>query len=391
MYRKLSIEERQARREKYRQNPIYRILYTPLWKQRGDDLSPEDVWEEANNLAYKLKSINGDNCKITVAEEYDDLCERYSSFHVENDDVIRRTFTQAEHSAMMVSLGAFLLLANTYPEAKGHPYLKVCQSLTDVACNINGYTEIYEEARAIEDEYESKGEFIEVADFIEQIALRDTPLSSSEITFARKVFGQIVVENRFVHIDTMKDNERILSRVSDMNGHCFQPEVDQIRDIIRKVEGDDSERLEYENIIFAKEYEGKITEIRNAILPFVVGGVEHIDPNRQNQWLAIIEPLRIYDGLLIRHEDKPKNKECTAEEICLQMKVFFGDIVKSVDFSKIPKSISAERTKWKEMGIGITLSDWDNYLISPKSEKKHKTLANIAKKVYGEVAKAVRR
>ena len=73
------------------------------------------------------------------------------------------------------------------------------------------------------------------------------------------------------------------------------------------------------------------------------------------------------------------------------MKVFFGDIVKSVDFSKIPKSISAERTKWKELGIGITLSDWDNYQKSPKNEKKHKALANIAKKVYGEVAKAVRR
>jgi hypothetical protein len=391
MYRKLSIEERQARREKYRQNPIYRILYTPLWKQRGDDLSPEDVWDEANNLAYKLKSISSDNCKIIVAEEFDDLCERYSSFQVENDDIIRRTYTQAEHSAMMVSLTAFLLLANIYPEVKGHPYLKVCQSLTDVACNINGYTEIYEEARAIEDEYESHGEFIEVADFIEQIALRDTPLSSSEITFAHKVLGQIVDENRFVHIDTMKDNERIISRVSDMNGHCFQPEVDQIRDIIRKVEGDDSERLEYENIIFAKEYEDKTSDIRNAILPFVVGGVEHIDPNRQNQWLAIIEPLKIIDGLLITHEDKPKNKECTDGEICDQLKKFFSDKVKSVDFSKIPKSISAERTKWKERGVGVTLSDWDNYLKLPRSETKYKALANIAKKVYGEVAKVVRR
>ena len=184
MYRKLSVEERIKKREEYRQNPIYRILYTPLWRQRGEDLSPEDVWEEANNLAYKLKSITSDNCKIIVAEEFDDLCERYSFFQVENDVVIKRSYAQAEHSAMMVSLVAFLLLANIYPEAKDHPYLKVCQSLTDVASNINGYTEIYEEARAIEDEYESHGEFIEVADFIEQMALRDTPLSSSEIAFS---------------------------------------------------------------------------------------------------------------------------------------------------------------------------------------------------------------
>ena len=391
MYRKLSVEERIKKREEYRQNPIYRILYTPLWRQRGEDLSPEDVWEEANNLAYKLKSITSDNCKIIVAEEFDDLCERYSFFQVENDVVIKRSYAQAEHSAMMVSLVAFLLLANIYPEAKDHPYLKVCQSLTDVASNINGYTEIYEEARAIEDEYESHGEFIEVADFIEQMALRDTPLSSSEIAFARNVVGQIVSENRFVHIDTMKDNERIFSRVSDMNGHCFQQEIDQLRDIIRKVEGGDSERLDYKNVVFAKEYEEKIADIRKAILPFVEGGPYHIDKSRKNQWLAIIEPLKLIDGLLITHEERPKNKECTDGEICDQLKEFFSDIVKTLDFDKIPKSISAERTQWKERGIGLTLSDWNNYLNSPRSETKYKALADIAKRVYGEVVKVIRR
>ena len=292
---------------------------------------------------------------------------------------------------MMVSLVAFLLLANIYPEAKDHPYLKVCQSLTDVASNINGYTEIYEEARAIEDEYESHGEFIEVADFIEQMALRDTPLSSSEIAFARNVVGQIVSENRFVHIDTMKDNERIFSRVSDMNGHCFQQEIDQLRDIIRKVEGDDSERLDYKNVVFAKEYEEKIIDIRKAILPFVEGGPYHIDKSRKNQWLAIIEPLKLIDGLLITHEERPKNKECTDGEICDQLKEFFSDIVKTLDFDKIPKSISAERTQWKKRGIGLTLSDWNNYLNSPRSETKYKALADIAKRVYGEVVKVIRR
>jgi hypothetical protein len=132
-------------------------------------------------------------------------------------------------------------------------------------------------------------------------------------------------------------------------------------------------------------------DIRNAILPFVVGGVERIDPKRQNQWLAIIEPLRIYEGLLITHEDKTKNKECTNGEICNQLKEFFSDKVKSLDFAKIPKSISAERTEWKKRGVGLSLTDWDKYLKSPRSETKYKTLANIAKKVYGEVAKALRR
>ena len=391
MYRKLSVEERHARREKYRQNPIYRILYTPLWKQRGNDLSPEDVWEEANNLAYKLKHIISDDCQIVVSEEFDDLCERYSLFHIEQGYEIRRNYAEAEHSAMMVSLTAFLLLANIYPEAKGHPYLKVCQSLTDVACTISGYFEIYEEARQIEDEYERKGEIIEVADFIEQIALRDTPLSLSEIDYARTVIEQIVDENKTVHIDTMRDNETILSRVNDKNNHCFQAEVDHLRDMIKKVEGNENKRFEYQNAIFAKCYEDKVADIRRAILPFVDGGVNHIDSNKQNQWLAIVEPLKRIEGLLIMHEEKPRRSECTDSEICQQLSIFFKDQVKQVDFAKIPKSISAERNVWKREGVGLTLADWKKYQTSPKAEDKYRTLATVAMRVYGEVVKVIRR
>ncbi len=154
MYNKLSEREIQDRRARYRVNPIYKILYTPLWKQRGNDLSPVEVWEEANKLAFKLKSIGDDDCQLIVAEFFEDLCKSYSTF-IDNGYTIRRDFSQAEHSAMMVTLTAFLLLANIYPEAEGHPYLKVCQSLIDVASNIPGYKAIYEEARKIEDEYES--------------------------------------------------------------------------------------------------------------------------------------------------------------------------------------------------------------------------------------------
>ena len=124
---------------------------------------------------------------------------------------------------------------------------------------------------------------------------------------------------------------------------------------------------------------------------FVEGGPYHIDKSRKNQWLAIIEPLKLIDGLLITHEERPKNKECTDGEICDQLKEFFSDIVKTLDFDKIPKSISAERTQWKERGIGLTLSDWNNYLNSPRSETKYKALADIAKRVYGEVVKVIRR
>ncbi len=391
MYRKLSVEERQARRENFRKNPIYKVLYTPLWKQRGNDLSPEDVWEDANKLAQELKGIGNDNCNIKVAEKFDDLCECYSTFVIGNEE-IKRTNDQAEHSAMMVSLTAFLLLANIYPEAKGHPYIKICQSLTDVACNINGYEAIYEEARQIEDEQESRGEFIEVGDFIEQIANRESPLQSSEITYARKILDQFVDESRFHHLDTMKENETALSRINDINHHCFQPVVDKLRNNIKKLQGNDQEeQLEYENLIFSEEHHNKISDIRRAILPFLVEQPNHIDPTKQNQWLSIIEPIRIIDGLLITHENNPRRKKCSDGEICQQMSIFFKDRLKSVDFNKIPKSISEERSVWRDKGIGLTFDEWGIYVNSPGGERKYKALANVARKVYGEVLKVIRR
>ncbi len=386
MYYKLSQREIQDRRARYRVNPIYKILYTPLWKQRGNDLSPVEVWEEANKLAFKLKSIRDDDWQLIVAEFFEDLCKSYSTF-IDNGYKIRRDFSQAEHSAMMVTLTAFLLLANTYPEAKGHPYLKVCQSLIDVASDIPGYKVIYEEARKIEDEYESKGEFIEVADYIEQIANRETPLTASEIQFGRKIIMEIIDEGQYVHLDTMKENEILLSRVNDKNEHCFQNEINILRERLNKLQGEDRSRLKYENIIFAKDYEDKITDIRDVIYRFIKIEKDHIDERRQNQWLAIIEPLKRIDGLLITHDDKPRRKECSDDEICQQMKIFFEDQFKSIDFSKIPKSISSERSKWRARGVGLSFSDWERYY---RGDPKYKALAKVASRLYGELLKVIR-
>ncbi len=390
MYYKLSEREIQDTRARYRVNPIYKMLYFPLYKQRGNDLSPEEVWEEANNFAFKLKSVNKDNCNIIVAEEFSDLCERYLEFKKVNGEIVKRDYSQAEHSAMMVSLTAFLLLADIYPEAVGHPYLKVCQSIIDVASDIPGYKAIYEEARKIEDENESRGEYIEVADYIEFIINKETPLDASEINYTRKVIGQLIDENKYSHLDTLKDFETSLSRVNDKNNYCFQEELDKLRNSIRKLQGDNEEHIEYENIIFAQAYKDKISDICEAIYPFLSTGVNHIDVNRQNQWLAIIEPLKIVDGLLITHEDRPKRKECSDDEICRQMRVFFGNQFKSIDFSKIPKSISNERSVWRDRGVGLSSSDWERYYNSLRGDSKYKALAKVASRLYGELLKVIR-
>ena len=110
MYCKLSTEEKCLKRNEFKENPIYLILYLPLWRQRGDDLSPEEVWIEGNNLASELKKDHLTEADIRVREAFEDLCERYRIYVDEVGDQIRRSYQQAEHSAMMVSTVAFFLL-----------------------------------------------------------------------------------------------------------------------------------------------------------------------------------------------------------------------------------------------------------------------------------------
>ena len=390
MFRKLSITNSQEKREEYRKNPIYRIVYSPLWRQRGDDLSPIEVWIEGNNLADSLRGCENADCRIRVQEAFEDLCERYSCFINDDNKETQRSFAQAEHSAMMVSLVAFLLLANVYPEAKGHPHQKTCQSITDVICNISGYKQLYEDTRKEEDEREEHGEFIEVADFIEQISIKEDPLSEEQLTLVHRLFGQFVEGHKYCDLPTKYLNERMIARVSDMNGHCLQPELDLLRKQIKEVEVNDGQNTEYRNIIFAKEYEDKISAIRNVIYPYVYNGTDHITPKEQRQWLAIVEPLKLIDGLLIKHDNKPKHKDCTDGEICQQLREFYGNDFQDVDFDKFPKSLSEERKKWKDNGVGLTFKEWQDYPNKKFGKPKYKLLAKVAERVYGEVIRVIK-
>lgn len=392
MFRKIGERERQGLRDAFRRNPIYRILYTPLWRQRGDDLSPEDVWIEANNLALELKSIENSELDLKIREKFDDLCDRYSYFETTGGEKQMRNHHQAEHSAMMVSLTAFLLLVNTYSEVDNHPYKSTCELLYGVIKDIPGQREIYEEARKIEDEYESKGEFIETADFIEQLSVNELPISQEKIDFANKVLLEMAEENASFYVPTLKDNEAMFSRINDKHNHVFQEPVDKIRELLKRKGCEVGKPISYENIIFDEKYKDKITDIRDAIFPFLQSdSPDHINKELQREWLAIIEPLKQIKGLLIVHKENIHRKQCTDREICNQMKIFFEKAVTNLNFDGIPKSLTEERRKWKDNGLNLTIGEWNQYIETHRVCDKNYRLAKVAQRVYGEILKAIKR
>lgn len=391
MYCKLSVDEKRKRREEFKKNPIYCMLYAPLWRRRGNDLSPEEVWIEAIGVAFKFKKIDQTEFSMCVKELFEDLCDQFMCFREDDGSITKRDLEQSLHSAMMVSFAAFLLLLNVHPNADDHPYTDVCKTLGEVLAELKGFKELYKEVKREEDDREKQGKFIEVADYIEQISTQETPILINQLEYTHHVLAQIVDENKQCDISTMLDNERILSRVNDMNGHLFQPEVDILRQQIKEIQGDDGQNVEYKNYIFAQSYEEIVSDIRQTIYPFVFNGVYHIDSKEQRQWLAIIEPLKLIDGLLKVHEDRKVHKECTDPEICQQLQEFFGQELPSVNFDNIPKSISDERSKWKKNNLGLTFDDWKRYAQSKTSDRKYKPLAEVAYRLYGELKKVIKR
>lgn len=195
-------------------------------------MSPEEVWNEANRLAALLRSNSEVDVSMRVREAFDDLCDLFSSFVLEDESKTRRTSKQAEHSAMMVSFVALLLLVNVHEEVDTHPYRCVCQAIHEIASAIPGYKDLYEETRAAEDDREAQGQFIEVADFIEEIATQEGEASPSEKAKLQEVVGIYVDEASKCGIRTMIESADLLSRTNDRCGHCIQPQVDLLRNRI---------------------------------------------------------------------------------------------------------------------------------------------------------------
>ena len=181
MFRKLSAEEKQECRSRLNSNSLFLTLYTPLWRRRGDDLSPEEVWMEGNKMAVLLREKSEMDTQIRVEQAFDDLCASYEVFIIEDGSSVRRNQQQASQTAMMVTLTAFLLLLNVYDHAEGHPFCEILTCLKNVFWEIPGCIDLYEDIRKSEDEREEKGKFIEVANFIEDITSNDLPLSPSHI------------------------------------------------------------------------------------------------------------------------------------------------------------------------------------------------------------------
>lgn len=246
-----SLAERRKVREANRKNLLYRILYQPLWYQRGGDLSPEDVWEEALSVAKDLQGEKAFEARMKAAATVEDLCERYSYFEDGQGLSERRDEYHAMHSAMMVVTTAFFMLLNEEEGLDDHPNRYICKALKDAVRDVEGFREIYEGVRREEDALEYSGKFIEACNLLDYISGLSN-VSERDISRLHEVLGLLVDETKKSNLSTIEEQERMLARVNDKTNGAIDKELNDLRvfrDQIKKNNNEpsalDPERLGY--------------------------------------------------------------------------------------------------------------------------------------------------
>lgn len=243
-YHRLSLAERRKVREANRENLLYRILYLPLSHQRGGDLSPEDVWEEALKVAGDLKVREDsegqmkEDKEMRIAEALEarmkasavveDLCERYSVFEDEQGIVVPRDERASQHSAMMVVATAFFMLLNEKEALEDNPNRFICKALKDAVRDVEGFQEVYEGARQEEDSLEYSGRFIKACSLLEYISTLPS-VGERDISRLHEVIGLLVDETLNGNLPTIEEQERLMARVNDKTGGAISKELNYLR------------------------------------------------------------------------------------------------------------------------------------------------------------------
>ena len=232
-YHRLSLAERQALRKSWKNDLLYMMLYQPLWRQRGNDLSPEDVWAEALLLAKELRGTNAVEARIRAAEAFEDLCECYSAFESDSEEITIRDEALAMHSAMMVMLAVFFMLLNEAEHLDENPNRFICKELKDVISGVEGFRDIYEGARCEEDNLEFHGRFIEAYNILEKVSCMKQ-VGKRDIARLHEVMGILLRETKKSTLPTMKEDERNWARVNDATGGAIAQELKGLREAINK-------------------------------------------------------------------------------------------------------------------------------------------------------------
>ena len=210
----LTNDDKKLIRQTYGKDNLFKMLYKALFTLNENELSPEEVWNEARKVVVQIGETDELARDIEVQAVYADLCRQYGETR--------------KACVMKILLAAFFMLLDKYDSIDGHPHKEVCIEMKRLLKTLPGFEELYEKCRTEEDKLEADGKFIEVVDYLERFM--DEPII--EASMHDDVIYRIIEETKRFDVDAMRNVEVLLARVNDQTGHKFQSLLDDFRQAI---------------------------------------------------------------------------------------------------------------------------------------------------------------
>ena len=66
-YKRMSKEKLRRTKKKLYSDPLFKMIYLPLWYQHEGDLTPVEVWQEANTEIQEMPAIKRDIRHLEVS------------------------------------------------------------------------------------------------------------------------------------------------------------------------------------------------------------------------------------------------------------------------------------------------------------------------------------
>lgn len=160
-YKRISQEKLNRTKKKLYRDPLFSMIYMPLWHQRKGDLTPVEVWQEALSVIQEMKDIERGIRHLEVSTIVEELNERYSSF-----DNVARSEEMAQHSTMLVLATVMFMLAEADADWKHNPHLQLCRSISQILNRIEGFRELCRDVKAEENNLAEINAPLPIRDFM---------------------------------------------------------------------------------------------------------------------------------------------------------------------------------------------------------------------------------
>ena len=160
-YKRMSKEKLRRTKKKLYSDPLFKMIYLPLWYQHEGDLTPVEVWQEALMVIDEIKDIEKPIRHLEVSTIVEELNERYATF-----DDTARSEEMAQHTTMLVLSTVMFMLAEADANWKHNPHLQLCRSISQILNHAKGFKELCRDVKTEESHLAEDDMSLPIRDFI---------------------------------------------------------------------------------------------------------------------------------------------------------------------------------------------------------------------------------